>query len=301
MIFQFVTVFAMPFRFMVGLLLLAGCASGSVASGSDQTGAVRPEATARFLAQVHARTDAANSASYAWELRLVDASASWGDSRGGVVMQERGAYDRAGRRLMAETTSIGPDGQPSGAPLRVVVDGGDLYVQPGYLSDALGVEPGDWIGTSPPSHHADPSGGSDDTWDAGAPAGIGRRGVGLGGLLGPLLGDVTGDVVIVGDPEAERVRGVPTTHLRARAASSALSGAVDHPGLAEHAHDVTIDAWVDREGRARRVEADAGAFSLRVDLFDYDAPVEIEIPDESQIVLTHSELLGQVVARFGAG
>jgi hypothetical protein len=286
---------------IAAVLLLVGCASGSVASPeAERSRTVEPQATARFLAQVYARTDAATSASYVWELRSTGAAES-GKASTAMVMQERGAFDRSRQRLTAETTWVGPDGEVAGAPLRVVVDGGELYVQPGYLAEALALEPDDWIGTAVPVDNGD-AGGVRGTYGASSPAGIGSRGIGVGALVAPLLADVTGDVAIVGDEGAARVRGEPTTHLRAHVAGSAMSGAVEGRGLFDDTSDgVTIDAWVDGEGLLRRLEADAGDFTLRVDLFDYEEPVVIDIPDESRIVMSHSELLGEVFSRFGAG
>jgi hypothetical protein len=289
---------------IAGVLLLVGCASGSVAiPDAEHSRTVEPQATARFLAEVYARTDAATSASYVWELRSTTGMGA-GKASTVAVMEERGAFDRSRQRFTAETTWVGPDGEVAGAPLRVVADGGALYVQPGYLAEAMGLQPHDWIGSTAPVDGAGDGGG---TRDGSSPAGIGPRGIGLGGievgaLLASLLADATGDVEIIGEEGAERVRGEPTTHLRAHVATLALPDTVAGPGVLDHTGDgVTVDVWVDGEGLLRRVVADAGEITLRVDLFDYEEPVAVEIPEESRIVMSHSELLGEVVTRFGAG
>jgi hypothetical protein len=81
---------------------------------------------------------------------------------------------------------------------------------------------------------------------------------------------------------SEEIRGVTTTHYRAH---------LDRSKLGSDANDdvpQAVDAWIDEQGLPRRVRVpfgsgdDAGASV--VDLFDFGAPVDVEVPPASEIV-----------------
>lgn len=296
---------------LVVLFVVVGCVSGAAPSRVRELERVEPQPTAKFLADVYARTAAAATARYAWELRSVSGSngAAEGSPDGVVLMREQGVFDRVEQRLSSETVLFEPDGRANEA-LRVVIDGDVLYLQPGFLAAGFGLGQNQWIGTSS-------AGGSvprDDvpgssSFGANATAAVGPRGIGVSGLLRPVLLEVTGEVTIVGEVGATRIRGEPTTHLRAHVAGSALAAAMpavtatgNHMGRSD---SVVIDTWVDADGRLRRIEASVGEIVLRVDVYDYDESVElhevVDIPEQDRIVASDVELLSQLLARFGAG
>ena len=256
---------------------------------------VVPKATAKFLADVYARTDAATGARYVWELRRANRDGSPGHPNGVLLMRERGRFDRMRQRLESETVFRTPDGELT-PPFRLAVDGDAIYLQPGYLADALQLDADDWIGPASRGQNRGPGAAPGSSSPGVQTSGVfGPHGVGVGGLIGPLLIDVTSEVTIVGELGETRARGEPVTRLRAHVAGSSLAAAVATPSVhgdrSGRLDDVPIEAWVDGDGRLRRIDAALGDTIVHVELYAYDQPVEVDVPEEEQVVADGAELL----------
>ena len=140
-----------------------------------------------------------------------------------------------------------------------------------------------------------------------------RTGVTLFGVPDPRRAlDVLDDVAQATDRGAQVVRGTPTRHWRATVTLADMVASQRHErrakvaaelaaaGLAaEAALPVQVDAWVDDQGRLRRVvdtlppsaagRRDGG--TIAVEYFDFGAPVRITLPPASQVANDHDELL----------
>lgn len=75
---------------------------------------------------------------------------------------------------------------------------------------------------------------------------------------------------VVTEEGRDEVRGEPTTRYRAVVDGDDVGEDVDIEG------EEPLDVWIDDEGRLRRVEV----ATLRLDLFDYGVPVEIDVPTD---------------------
>lgn len=285
--------------------VLVGCTPGVPSSTMDAPPEVVPEATAKFLADVYARTDAATSARYVWEVRRVDRHGSAEHPDGVLLVRERGAFDRMRQRLESATVLGEPDGRLT-PPLRVVVDGDAVYVQPGYLAEALALDADEWIGTASGVRNPGRGTTSAESSPLAQTSGMfGPHGVGVGGLIGPLLVDVTSEVRIIGKIGGTRARGEPVTRLRAHVAGSSLAAAVTTSSTSgdriRALDDVPIEAWVDREGRLRQIDAAVSeTMLLHIELYGYDRSVEVDVPDADEVVARGIELLARLGSLRGA-
>jgi hypothetical protein len=101
---------------------------------------------------------------------------------------------------------------------------------------------------------------------------------------------------------AERVRGTRTTRYRANASLTAYAAYLRSEGEDEAAEDleavagqflgpIRTEAWIDAQGIARRIRTVITSLSggkpmtmdMRIDLFDFGARPEIQLPDSSQV------------------
>jgi hypothetical protein len=209
---------------------------------------------------------------------------------GDLVMTYEGAYDNVTRQG-AFTADLGSfmEGFGGGSTMEMVLDGDTVYVRSG-LFDVLG-EGGSWVKvtadelatTEQLGVQTDPTGFLDYLEGAGA------------------------EVETVG---RETLRGVETTHVRttldlvalmeeASAEQRAeLEAELDAMGsAAEVLQAIPLEAWVDDEGFVRRLVLDfeldglgaemggAEAMTMRIDLelYAFNEPVEITIPDPSEV------------------
>lgn len=110
------------------------------------------------------------------------------------------------------------------------------------------------------------------------------------------LSAITGDeaVAVVG---TEEVRGTPTTHYSvtvpwADAIQNAPDGLVDPAvaRLSQPPEEIVYDLWLDGDGFVRRLsfEVDSGgmAMSMRIELYDLGAQIDVAVPGPDQIVET---------------
>jgi hypothetical protein len=252
---------------LVGVLLVrARTGGGSDDGGAGGGGGSR--GTAALLAEVHDRTAAATRLHYRWELVVAVLGAP------AVAVREEGAFDRDVRRLWRAVTMV-QDGETRPA-LRMVVDRGGLYLQPGYVASALGLAPDAWLGVGPDTI-------DEQAWSAGAlpPAAAEVHG---------MLQAVTGDVDVVGH---ETVRGAPTTHLRAEVPGSRVDAA---------STVVPLDIWIDLDDRLRRIDAVMSpGVTARLELLDYDQRVVLDPPDEDAVVTNDAALLRTALANLVRG
>ncbi len=92
----------------------------------------------------------------------------------------------------------------------------------------------------------------------------------------------TENVESVTDVGSEDIDGSPTTHYVLVADAAALAEQLDADGSTPAS--MTFDMWLDEQDRPRRIEADLGdQGSLRSDLTDFGAAVEIEAPPASEV------------------
>jgi len=159
------------------------------------------------------------------------------------------------------TTTPLPDlGQDEGGQVEVILDSGRLYVSlDGVLDPSMRPDGAAWLALDlegggysdrilrslvEPLREADPSRALD------------------------LLDTVTEEVVEDGD---EEVRGEPTTRYRFRAQ---LDGSPEVDGR----------AWVDAEGRLRRLELTEEDVTATLELFDFGADVEVDPPPADDVI-----------------
>jgi hypothetical protein len=198
--------------------------------------------------------------------------------RPGARVVHRAAFDRAAGRAEAETdmtglvAALGPSGVPPGdfsVPTRMVVVGDVVYSQVGPMAEAYGLAATDWVRV--------------DLAAFAAPRLDSDTAALLLDPLGPfdVLAEPLAEIRMVGEDE---VRGSPVTHVAAR--SGAEGGA-----------DVSLEVWVDADGRVRRLELrfDAGrarpagrslvgGLVSTVELFDVGAAIDIAPPDPADVL-----------------
>jgi hypothetical protein len=274
--------------------LAAAVALGAAACGvrSDVAAGVEVVASAPFLADAAERTVDAGTGRFEMVVTLV------GVSEDHVSMTIEGAYDTAAEQatMRADLSGLagiagagGAAGAALGGTTELVVDGTTFYMRLPALADAAGQE---WV-----------------SFDAGALGAAGSP-MPAGGLDPRVVLDLlhgSGDVETVG---TEDVRDVATTHLRATlsvddlAASvpaeqrAALQAMLDSLQASGTLHPFPLDVWVDGAGLVRRVAltytvpagavpgASAGGdvgVTVSADYFDFGEPVEIVVPDPSDV------------------
>ena len=114
------------------------------------------------------------------------------------------------------------------------------------------------------------------------------------------LRDLSGEIEIVG---GEELRGVATTHYRAQLAATDLAkratgenadaASVLDQLASSGVDEVPLDVWIDGNGLVRKLALDVeapdattgqpGNVSLAFELWDYGAPVEIDVPPAAQV------------------
>lgn len=178
-------------------------------------------------------------------------------------------------------------------PIEYVADGATMYMRAPMLDALMGSS--GWISVSP-----------EDLGTTAEGLGLGVGAYDPSSFLDGLRG-VTGDPERVGE---EDVRGVATTHYTAtmdmdRALAAApeaqrdlLEAQLEQLGDAE----VTMDVWVDGDGLLRRMEMDmgemlaamgtGGAATMTMELFDYGAPVDIQLPSPDEVTPLREVIVG---------
>ncbi len=259
------------------LLALAACGS----DGGDTLEALDP------IAAIQAVPDAAEEAGSArFEMTIsIDAP------EGAVHLVSTGGWSgdqmRMEMDLGAALAGLGGGELPEGAdePMQVVVDGGTAYLRIPMLAALTGSD--GWLVATPEA--------LGEVGDLGLASGTSDPSQMLQALRG-----VSDDIEEVGE---EDVRGEPTTHYRATAdLTKAIEAAPEAQrerleaqleGFDVELDEVPFDVWVDGDGRARRVAfdfadmaggllGDEGTATMTMDIFDYGAPVEVEVPDASE-------------------
>lgn len=210
-----------------------------------------------------------------------------------VEVTATGAIDGAnGRAHLTADISGTMGGRSQSTTVEAVYDGDTIFVKAPFVADLLGKP---WVRVTSPQ-----LGSLAD-----------RLGGGLQGDPGSvleLLEGAGGPVTTVG---TEEVRGVPTRHVRVdldvaklldRAAGDRRQELEDQ--LARRGVDLTAlaplpaEAWIDDDGYVRRFSvsfdlaevgklqpgaAAQGVVTETIELFDFGAPVEIAVPDESEV------------------
>lgn len=295
------------------VLLTAGCgvsatddaATGPqevVIGGSGTSGA----AEAGYLSQAAEATGAVKTQKMALEMTMD------GLPTGTVTITSEGAFDNEsgrGRMTMdmgaAFEGGMGPDDAlPEGAGvMEMVVDGDIVYVKSPLFSMM---------------------GDSDKPWIKVDARELGSGDVGLGGsatadpaaFLDFLEG--AGTVEEVG---TEEIRGVPTTHLEAEIDFAKLLAEAGGDQKAEMEQQLEglgadlesfdslpVEAWVDEDGYVRKFAMtfdfgqalkpsdDMGdmTMTMTIELYDFDEPVDIEIPPASQVGEMGAGLFGEL-------
>ncbi len=292
--------------FAVPVLALAGAGCGSspdTAEVDTGSGELVP-IVARAAAETGAAPTGRFEVTTAMEAPVV----------GEVTIVTEGAYDQAAGRAQITTDTgsifgglggedLGELGDVLGGEWEVVVDGTTAYLRMGGVGALLGADT-EWV--SLPSE-ADAM--------AASPAGP----VGAEELL-----DVLAGVAEVSEVGSEDVRGVATTHYTATVDADALvemsaadaeaQGAdpaeVDQAVAALEAAGVElgvipVDVWVDGDGLVRRVtmamsvaglgsvggDGDGATMEVTAEYFDFGAPVDIVVPDPSEVTTIDPEQL----------
>jgi hypothetical protein len=266
------------------VLLLGGCGSGK---GTVDVSAI--------LTSSPSKTLAAKSADVSMAIKLNGSAAQ---SQGLGELPGTGSFDFAGRRGQITTSILGQS-------ILGVYDGGTIYEHIPQLARLAGGKQwfkidlnqiGKLVGVSGLGNLAQAQ-QSDPT-------------TGLNYLRG-----VSGPITIVG---REVVRGVPTTHYRATAdLNKAVANApadqratVQQIGQALGVTTVPVEAWIDEQGRVRRLHqtidyskakvpnVPAGSLpqsiDITVELFDFGVPVSVTVPPPSQV-----QDLGQLLQGLG--
>lgn len=230
---------------------------------------------------------------------------------GPVTLTATGAVDFAGRRAVStvDLSSLlsGTEADDEARSLVTVFLQGTVLVRSPVLTSLLGVHT-PWMridrATAP-------------TTGTGADLGRLMKVPGSDGsaLVGLLLGVVPGSVHELGQ---EDVRSETATHLRAtvdfRAAVERAGALTDGDRFEQFtaalgAQDLALDAFVDGEGRLRRLafehelpaETGGGRQRVEVDLFDFGIPVDITAPPDDQVTDLVAELDGDGRRATGDG
>lgn len=186
----------------------------------------------------------------------------------------------------------GDPGNPDDWKLEVIQDGDTAYIRFPLIAKQL------------------PAG---KTWVKGDATDLSRADAGQLGQLGSLAGTDPRDVfgflkAVSGSIEAvgsEKIRGVETSHYRATIETAKLAQLVPAdqrqslPALEQTAKqagltELPLEIWIDAEQRVRRLSVNLDAkqpgsdapleASLVVEVYDYDKPLQLEIPPADQVV-----------------
>lgn len=217
---------------------------------------------------------------------------------GDVELTSEGAFDnRTGQGTMTMDMSGlfgAAGGDTSGMPadagvMEMVIDGETVYLKSSLFS-MLGEEGKPWVKASADEVSGDSLGAGVQTDPSG------------------FLDFLKGASDTVDEVGTEEVRGVSTTHLRAEldlvklmedaseAEKAELEQQLDSLGGAPELRSVPVDVWIDGDGYVRKLtmafdvpDASSGdsrgatSMTMTLELYDFDEPVEIQIPDPSQV------------------
>lgn len=272
-----------------GAVAFTGC---GVSGGTvTQAGGVKPEAVeagsfdgargATFLKEAASSTAAVTTMR---EHMTVSTTGAGID----LSLTADGEYDAAARR--GHFTLAAPELSAAG-DLEMVLDGDTIYMKIPML--AGGGKP--WMKLS-----------SEELGQAGASSAAGNPGAFL-----KMLEGTGATITTVGKQD---VRGVSTTHistvldLRKLLSEAAgpdkadLQAKLDSLGGAAFP-DVPADAWIDDDGYVRKISIDmdlgmasgrsgAGTVNVTVELYDFNEPVSVQVPDPSRVGELGAGLLG---------
>lgn len=270
-------------------------------------GAMTPSATPAFMASAAQATSAVESVSVTMTMQAVGVAELPGDpvllsidgafsgdgTQGSMTMDMSGMFDAMGSELTGGEDLGGFEDMFSSMftePWEVVVDGPDTYIRMPFLTGMLGADT-EWIRTP--------------TEDGGAEVGAGGLGQATSATEMVRLLEGAGEVTEVG---TEEIDGVSTTHysvdvdFAALAESVGEAEAAELEGLAPGA--VTMDVWIGDDGLVRRMEmvmdvaalgagfggGGSGQMLLVMEMSDFDQPIDVTVPDPSQV--TDAEDLG---------
>lgn len=267
---------------------VAGNASGAP---PQEPTAPDPAAADRRLADAPAATTAAGTAhtSFSVEIMLPPGAPGPAGNRP-VRFGGDGAIDFARGQAQAtlDLTGLLAGREMEGdATFESVIDGDVFYLRSPLLASLVGART-PWV-------KVDPTAVTSATGiDLGQVSGLGPAGGGA--HLAFLGGVVDGSVVELG---AADVRGVSTTHYRAtvdlRRAVEATGAVIDARQLDRFAagvgRNLVVDAFLDQEGRLRRLRYDHPApgatggpiQQVGVEYFDFGAPVAVDVPTPDQV------------------
>ena len=269
----------------VAAVLGLGVAACGVSASTDRAastdgGTASGIASASFIRSAAARTGEVTSE------KVVMTSEISGLPGGTVTTTAQGAFDTAAKRghLTVDLSGGGGDDEAGLGAMEIVVDDGAAYVS-GSVFEMFLPEGKTWL-------RVDASEMSDA-----APKGFGME---PGRFLEFLEG--AGDQVeTVG---TEEVRGVSTTHVRTTlqldkllervpaAKRERLQASIDQLGAkADVIRAMPVDAWIDGDDLVRKIVLqtkpvsigdDAVSEKLTLELYDFDQPVTIDVPDADE-------------------
>ena len=268
--------------------------------GGDDTGAelgsLTPAATPAFMKAAAQATSEVESFSMTMTMQAVGVDELPGDpvimaidgvftedgTVGSMRMDMSGMVDAMGDELTGGGEMDAMALEMFDEPWEIVLDGEDMYLRMPILA-MLGVD-AEWI-RSPIE-----SGGGD----------FGTGGVGQATSAAEMaqLLEGAGDVTEVG---TEEIDGVSTTHYSVELDWDALAASVGEAEAAElgevAAGALSMDVWIDGDGLLRRMEMEmdmgalgadlgtgsSGSILMVMELRDFDEPVEVQIPDPSEV------------------
>jgi hypothetical protein len=291
------------------LLLTPLALLGAACAQEADPGALELRTGAAAVSALRAAPDAATEAGTA-RFEMVMEMAMLGET---FEVTASGAFDAGGQmaltmdmgsvvdELAAGTDETVPDGFSD--PWEVVADGDTIYMKVPMLGMMLG-DVG-WISMTPDDLGADAS-----------DLGLGAGAFDPSKMLESLRG-VGGEPQVVGE---EAVRGVETTHYRVEIDLADALAAVPESeresveASLEQLGDLSgavipVDVWIDADDLPRRLQMDmTGAFgeltgedagmTMTMEVFDYGADVDIEVPPADEVT-PFSEVLGGL-GDFGA-
>jgi len=286
---------------------LAACSSGGqdvVRSGAG--GAVAASDPAEALKQAAQKTTEAGTAKVAMTFGVTGVP-----GLGDTSLSIDGAVDSSTGQSaftmdLSKLTAALPSSQQAGVGallgdgnVKIVTDGGDVYMQLGGLASLLGATTGQtWIKVPV---------GSDAASAVGAPVGDGTE-------ILKLL-DQAGGVTTVG---TEQVRGVDTTHYQGTLdlASALAEASADQRSKAESelgkvgidpsSATLPVDVWIGADGLVRRVKvgveglqttgstAGSPGGTVTIEFYDFGQPVNITVPSADQVFQIDPSMLGSL-------
>lgn len=173
---------------------------------------------------------------------------------------------------------------PGMLDMTMIVADGQLYMRSPMMTMFTGSD-AEWISMPADDMEADELGGHQDPT-----------------AFLDFLRSTEAEVTEVGE---EDVRGVSTTHYSTVLDVRAIldeADVEDRDGMEEALdsfggglNELPMDVWIDGDGMVRRMEmtmdlsevddsADLGSMVMTIELFDFDEPVDIEVPDPSNVV-----------------